>query len=423
VDHSYDSARVQEIPNTLHQHRNTPPDEEDGHSSTVEPAMPFPKEFNRSFFRSIDRRFFIVLLFIFILEPALVIYLLVTTPRFASEQYVAKLQSKYVDFFLQDFVVETPAPDKPKNDLLLYAKEYAENLAGEAFGTATAPAFSMPGEGSRETRTGTREAREARRRSTTATRGRAREAMSESVGRVGVLGIITGGSGIVSSEPVEQILSFSEVNAVDLEKKLSEVSVLRVPRAGTDYFGPSVGSALGGDFKPEGITLAQRNVRGSRSTQAGISAEDLVSALAAAPEKRVIANRTFEKVAEVPSLIDTRPRNVTAGTGGLRTRPETGQASRDPKVLKEIVMAHNPAIRDCYRAQLKNNPQLKGKVEVRFKISHQGYVKEVSIVSSTIDLPELQSCILGKIARWKDFGLVDASMGDVTLRQTYVFGY
>jgi hypothetical protein len=92
-------------------------------------------------------------------------------------------------------------------------------------------------------------------------------------------------------------------------------------------------------------------------------------------------------------------------------------------VLKEIVMAHNPAIQDCYRAQLKNNPQLKGKVEVRFRISHQGSVKEVSIVSSTIDLPELHGCILSKIARWKDFGRVDPSMGDVTLRQTYVFGY
>jgi outer membrane biosynthesis protein TonB len=86
-------------------------------------------------------------------------------------------------------------------------------------------------------------------------------------------------------------------------------------------------------------------------------------------------------------------------------------------------MAHSPAIRDCYRAQLKNNPQLKGKVEVRFKISHLGYVNQVTIMSSTIDLPELHSCILSKIARWRDFGRVDASMGEVTLRQTYVFGY
>jgi len=414
VDHSYDSARIQELPDTLRQDRSSiPPDDEKKEAAAAEPRRPFPKEFNRRFLRSLDWRFFIVLLLVLIFEPALILYMVLHHPPRTDEQYFAKLQSKYVDLFLQDFVVETPAPDKPKNELLVYAKEYAENLAGEAFGTTPPPTYNppAPGEGTRETRTGSRE--------------RARGALSESVGRIGVLGIITGGgSGLVSAEPVEQILNFSDLNAVDLEKKLSEVSILRVPRAGDDYFGPSVGSSLGGRgaFKPEDIMLAQRNVRGSRQTQSGVSAEDLVSGLAAAPNKKVIANRNFEKVAEVPNLID-RARNISPGIGGLRGRPETGQASRDPKVLKEIVMAHNPAIQDCYRAQLKMNPQLKGKVEVRFKISPPGYVTEVSILSSTIDLPELQRCILSKIARWKDFGRVDSSFGEVSLRQTYVFGY
>jgi hypothetical protein len=156
VDHSYDSARVQELLNTFHRNPNVPPEKEDGRPSAAEPSMIFPKEFNRSFWRSVDRRFLIVLLFVLIFEPVLIFYLLTHTSRLTSDQYVAKLQSKYVDLFLQDFVVETPAPDKPKNELLIYAKQYAENLAGEAFGTAP---FSAPGEGSPETRTGAREAR------------------------------------------------------------------------------------------------------------------------------------------------------------------------------------------------------------------------------------------------------------------------
>ncbi len=425
MDHSFDSARIQELLAAHHQNRKRiPPEDDEGNASAAKPHMPFPKEFNRKYLRSLDRRFAIVLLVIMLLEPALIIYLILNHPPSTNEKYVAKLQSKYVELFLQDFVVETPAPDRPKNELLVFAKEYAENLAGEAFGTA--PAFSVPapGEGTRETRTGTREAREARRLSSTTSRGRAREALSEQVGRVGVLGIITGGgTGLINTEPVEQILNFAEVNAVDLEKKLSEVRILKVPRAGTDYFGSVIGSSLGGDIQPEKIMLAQRQVRGQRETEAGVSAEDLVGALAAAPEKRVAAHRNFEKVAEVPRLIDGRARNVTAGLDGLRARAEIEQASREPKVLKEIVLAHNPAIQDCYRAQLKNNAQLKGKVEVRLKISPQGYVKEVGIIASTIDLPELEHCILTKIARWKDFGKVDSSLGDVTLRQTYVFGY
>lgn len=394
--------------------------------AAAEARLPFPKEFNRKLWHSVDRRFFIVLFVILLLEPSLILYLLVHNPPRTDEQYVAKLQSKYVDLFLQNFVVETPSPGGPKNELLMYAKEYADDLAGEAFGTTPAPAFSAPapGQGTPETSTGSREAREARRRSTATARGRAREALTENVGRIGVLGIITGGgSGLVSAAPVEQILNFSALNAADLEQKLSEVSALRVPRAGTDYFGPAVGSSLGGSFKGESVMLAQRQVRGRRETNSGVNAEDLVGALAPTTEKKVVANRSFEKVAEVPSLIETKARNVGAGIGGLRQRPEAEQASRDPQVLKEIVLAHNPAIQDCYRVQLKRNPQLKGKVEVRFKITYQGYVSEVSIVSTTIDASELHGCILTKIARWRDFGRVDPAVGDVTLRQTYVFGY
>jgi hypothetical protein len=169
--------------------------------------------------------------------------------------------------------------------------------------------------------------------------------LSESVGRVGVLGIITGGSGIISTEPVEQILNFADVNAVDLEQKLSEVSVLRVPRVGTDYFGPSVGATLGRTFKPEDIALAERQVRGSRSTQAGLSGEDLVSALAAAPDKKVIANRNFEKVADVPNLIDTRPRSVTAGTAASAQRNRHGAQPGDSGLLSRPAQEQSPAQR------------------------------------------------------------------------------
>lgn len=381
------------------------------------PPTTFPKEFNRSLLKSIDRRFLIILLLVLIIEPALIINMILNYQPTVDDGDVAKLQAKYADLFLSEFEVETPETVSTQSDMMFQASEMAKKMAGEAYGTTTGPALPdlRPGAGTRETRAASREASRARRGVATAARMQAREALSQEVGRVGLLGIITSGSNLVAEAPALQVLDYAVAQGRDLDQTLAEVKTMRAPRLGTDYFGPEIGSGLGGEFDPSDIVMEQREVRGMRFTDSGLRGEDVVQGLGRAPRKRVDANREFAVVKRDPSL-----------TGfGAKNDEEVlaSNASREPDRIRAIVMKHNAAIQDCYRKQLKKNPTLKAKVTVRITIDYTGHVIGVNVVNSTVDLPELNQCIVAKITRWNDFGRMDPSVKPVTFRQTYAFGY
>jgi hypothetical protein len=400
-------------------------------SSQAEPLPPphlseqvFPKEFNKNYLESLDRRYLIILLLTLVLEPLVIWYLLRTYPSGMDEQEIAKLQSKYVELFLSDFEVETAPGEMPaRNELLLRASELIPQIVGETAGVEVskiAPAVRPEGVNP-EARLVPRESREALRKITTLSRQRGLEALSREVERIGLLGVITSGSGMVSYETVTDILEYADSTTWDIDQALSEVTVLRVPRAGVDYFGSAVGGATNRNKAGHGsgeIFLATKEVRGQRAITSGVATEDIINELAEAPQKSIERNRSFEHVAATPSLT------------GLRARSANGYATRDREQIRELVSAHNPAIQDCYRRQLKSIPTLRGKITIRFTISPSGHVVDAQVYSSSlttesmsIELPAMEECILSKVRKWRDFGKVDESLGDITLRQTYVFGY
>ncbi|MGH7595498.1 MAG: AgmX/PglI C-terminal domain-containing protein, partial [bacterium] len=351
-----------------------------------------------------------------------------------TENEIAKLQNKYAELFLSEFRVEDPLEEeKAYNELLLRATEAIPQIVGEATGVepninlsrvrpnASPEARALPGE-----------QREALRRINTAARQRGMQALSEHVERIGLLGVITSGSGIVSRAQVTDILEFADSTAGDIDFALTQVKALRIPRAGVDYFGTTVGagggSGRGGSFGQnpgDQVHIAAKELRGKRATSSGIVPEDIVTGLAAAPQKKVERNSTFERVASAPTLVPPTP-----GVSGLRSRPANGHATRERDKIRDLVAAHNPAIQDCYRKQLKGNTALKGKVTVRFTVNTVGHVVDAQVMKSAmmagaelVTLPELEACILNRIRNWRDFGQVDESTGEVTYRQTYVFGY
>jgi TonB family protein len=95
---------------------------------------------------------------------------------------------------------------------------------------------------------------------------------------------------------------------------------------------------------------------------------------------------------------------------------------RDPRLVHEIVLAHSPAIQDCYKLALKRRPDLQGKLVVRFTISTDGRVTNAEIVSSTIQDEQLVRCVLKRIRRWNDFPPAPDEYGDVRFVQEYKFG-
>jgi len=392
----------------------------------------FPKEFNKNYLESLDRRYWVILLVTLLFEPLLIWYLMRTHPVGMTENEIAKLQNKYAELFLSEFKVEDPVEEeKAHNELLLRATEAIPQIVGEA--TGVEPNINLPRvrpNASPEARTLPGEQRQALRRINTAARQRGMQALSEHVERIGLLGVITSGSGIVSRAPVTDILEFADSTAGDIDYALAQVKVLRIPRAGVDYFGTNVGagSGRGGSFGQNlgaQVHIASKDLRGKRATSSGIVPEDIVTGLAAAPQKKVDRNSTFERVASAPALVPPTP-----GVSGLRSRPANGHATRERDKIRDLVAAHNPAIQDCYRKQLKGDTALKGKVTVRFTVNPIGHVVDAQVVKSAmtsgaapVTLPELEACILNKIQKWRDFGQVDESTGEVTYRQTYVFGY
>ncbi len=413
------------------------------------PLQAFPKEFNKNYFESLDRRYLLIFIITLLLEPLVIFYLLRTRPVDFSEHDVAKLQNKYAELFLSEFKIEEKPAATPGTDILARASEAIpqtlERIEGALPKNVIGPEtnIKLPGLKSRrgnagpETRAWSGENREAQRRLNTVSRQRGMQALSAEVERIGLLGVITSGnSGLVSRMPVADILQYADSTLGDIDQALAQVQQLRVPRAGSDYFGSRLGDGSSNRFNPglapgDEVYIAEKELRGERANSSGVTAEDIVTGLATASQKTIARNQKFETVATAPSLLPAPQATANdAPLAGLRHRALKGPATRDRDRIREIVMAHSPAIQDCYRRQLKGNPTLKGKVAVRFTVNPLGHVSEVEIVKSEmmadgipVQLPQLEECILGKIRKWRDFGQVDETQGDVTFRQTYNFGY
>jgi len=96
------------------------------------------------------------------------------------------------------------------------------------------------------------------------------------------------------------------------------------------------------------------------------------------------------------------------GTGGghfgrSSTGPETlpsepvvlGALSKE--AIQEVILEHVTRIRFCYERELKARPNLSGKIVVKFVIAKDGTVSSADIKESTLDLPDMESCVLDVI--------------------------
>jgi len=156
-----------------------------------------------------------------------------------------------------------------------------------------------------------------------------------------------------------------------------------------------------------GTGTGDGNVRGSRSTQsAGI--DDLVSSLGEAESSSFSRGGNFVVVSE-GTLIENKG--------------EKGIMGRNQDDVQAVVLRHNKSVQYCYERELKSNPNLKGKLVVRFTITPQGMVKDVQIASSTSNNRKVEQCVLSALRRWADFGSIPEQHGNTTVRQVYTFGY
>ncbi|QDE67146.1 hypothetical protein BHS09_09125 [Myxococcus xanthus] len=80
--------------------------------------------------------------------------------------------------------------------------------------------------------------------------------------------------------------------------------------------------------------------------------------------------------------------------------PEIESSDVDRDALARYVRARKAAIQSCYEKELKRNPNLKGKVVVRFTIKTSGRAGDIEIEENTLGSEAVGSCIRTTIRSW-----------------------
>jgi TonB family protein len=346
----------------------------------------FPKEFEGNFLENLDRRFFGVLVASLLINISPVVYFLKNPPQYHVKQVVA-VQERFARMILDKDQIagaeltEAPAPPTASSEQAGQVNSSASNArAKRSSGRPGSPTAEQTITGGGPARAG-------------GTAGRS----GVDVGRAGILGLLSSSSGLSSGEVVDDILGEGNV-ASDMDKALS-AGLARAGGGGREQLQGELGSGPGG--------AGLRGVRGGRETGGG-NIDAMVEGLGEGTAKGVARSGALVIKNEEP-LIEAEE----GGAGSGRSQDE----------VAAIVARHTAAIQSCYQSELRRNPNLQGKLVVRFVISPQGTVESVVIVSSSLNSDRVENCVINRIRRWDDFGAIDPKKGKMTIRQVYTFGY
>ncbi|MFP5518836.1 MAG: AgmX/PglI C-terminal domain-containing protein [Bdellovibrionia bacterium] len=106
----------------------------------------------------------------------------------------------------------------------------------------------------------------------------------------------------------------------------------------------------------------------------------------------------------------------SAGVGLIEDESEV-IGGLDPEIIAQYIRSQLGQILYCYERQLSAQPDLYGKVAVKFTIGPNGGVEARAINNSTLKNSTVEGCILSKIANWK----FPAPQGGTKVLVTYPF--
>jgi len=354
-----------------------------------------PKEYHRNLFSAIDKRFLWIWLISFAIHFGIASYFAAHPPEAGYQQHeITRIQKQFATYLLekqpQPMVVE---PEQPA--AALTNGEHSAAMAKGRYGTRTgnpggASQGSGRGEGSSDGATSSQVSGSG---SASGTGLSYREQIAQEVSSKGLLGLLTGSGSHARGDAVADVLGKTGSPQGDLDNVLGKLDGMKTTGRPT----------AGGAINPENSRVTQKPNRAIETE--GI--DELIG------DKGGIASVEIQRshqivLEQVSEVADER---------GVKTQ------SRDADQVSEVVNRHNASIQYCYQRELKQNPDLKGKLVVRFTIDPSGSVKDVKVISSTLNSPSIERCVISRIKRWDDFGAIDPAKGDATFRQVYTFGY
>lgn len=115
-----------------------------------------------------------------------------------------------------------------------------------------------------------------------------------------------------------------------------------------------------------------------------------------------------QSTVEVESVPETRGRGATS-------------ASRDAEVILAMVQSESQTLRNCYNTQKRKDPNLQGRVVVRYTITSDGSVQRVQMRNTQWTNNQLgrqvESCLRRRVSSWR----FNPASGDVTTEFSLVF--
>ena len=354
------------------------------------------KDFERKVFDHFDKRFGIILLISFVVHFSIAFYFAINPPDTTIKQAeIERIQQKFARLILDKEVIEKPAEDEQTlvvtDDALpgQKTKRTGERVSGGGKGAGgssqaeSGQSSSRGASGSQVTSGGTGSGQSSQDR------------ISQQVSSQGLLGLLTGSGSDNKSSGVADLLGEKAAGDRDLDEVLGGLEKLK-----------KSGKAVGGAGAGDGSGAYSRSRKGDRTTT-GTGIDGLIEGIGEAKSQDI--GRSGSIVVENISAIEDER--------GVRSE------SRNPDEISEVVNRHNSSIQYCYQRELKENPDLKGKLVIRFTITPEGKIKDVKVISSTLNNTRVERCVISRISRWDDFGPIDPSRGDATFRQVYTFGY
>jgi TonB family protein len=105
-------------------------------------------------------------------------------------------------------------------------------------------------------------------------------------------------------------------------------------------------------------------------------------------------------------------------SGVVKSEAPAVDGELDPALVSKEVRARIGAVKACYERALKRNPNLGGKIKVRWTITAAGTVSGVDIADDSMGDSEVSSCIKQLVARWR---FPAPSGGSVEVEFPFVF--
>jgi outer membrane biosynthesis protein TonB len=113
------------------------------------------------------------------------------------------------------------------------------------------------------------------------------------------------------------------------------------------------------------------------------------------------------------------PKTEVRVSGSVATEAaEIDSAEIDQGKLGAFVRARMGLVKACYENALKRNPNLRGKLTIRFTILETGGIADITTALNTIGAPDVAACIINTMRTWRT---QFRPSGPVTIEYPFVF--